>query len=180
MVVKNLICKNIKIIFTGFITDKLLYDNIKSRGVKKNGYIILRVRNPFFHKKFKKNIIFTFYQSSKQIINVTSIGSKQEMLYVKRFIKSIGYNFKSCKINNSLFSGKIKKNTISNLCKYLKLNPFNGYYYKKTHVFPGIFYKKQNNPTGILFSTGKILILGGCNIKKVKALYDYFYSIPFF
>ena len=165
-------CKNMKVIFKGDIENKKKYDKAKKRGILKNGYTILKIQN----------IVFTFYRTSEKIINCTGIQCIQDLTFVKKYVREkIGFAYNICKVNNSLFSFKIKSRSIPSFLVYFEDFPFKSYFYKyQASTFPGIFYKSRNKqfPTAILFSTGKILIIGGKNIDMITQLYEYLLKMP--
>jgi len=167
MVDSSLKCKNIKLLFKGEIGDKAKYDRTKKESIFKNGYYILRLGR----------LVFTLYSSSQKVINCTGIRSIADLNFAKNFVaEKFGFVYTNLEVSNSLFTFKIEAKSTANMFKYFEKYPLNSYFYKyQSDSFPGIFFKskKKECPTAVLFSSGKIVIIGGRTAKNVSDLYHY-------
>ena len=123
----------------------------------------------------------TFYKHSQNILHVTGIKSKSQLISIFEFVRfTILNEVVSSQVDNSLFSFKncsdVKPLNFASTIKQVEKEGLYTCSYTP-EIFPALFLKpkaflkKGGFPTILLFTSGSVVMLGGKTIVKiVKAL----------
>ena len=172
-----MICHNIKIIFYRIKVGRLHLNKIfNGRSFfKKNNLII----------KFEQ-MTFTIYKNGQNCINVTGVKHRYQLNKIFDFLKMINFKFEYYNINNSFFKIdlRMKQSSLFSLMKKLQNVELNDYSAKcNAELFSAIIMKPLpikkclGYPTILLFSSGKVLLIGGKKMKYIKEVGEKLSSI---
>jgi TATA-box binding protein (TBP) (component of TFIID and TFIIIB) len=164
----SLECKNVKItLYLKNDIDAVKLLRYSSHNTEKRNCFIIR----------SGSFVLTMYKHSIKTLHVTGIKSKNEFIVVLKYVKFVLEDeVIRCKLDNSMFSCKLKKSVnLKLLIKEICQNYSNIYTCNFTQeIFPALFikpnkeHKKEGFPTVLVFSNGSFVIMGGKNLNRVK------------
>ena len=121
----------------------------------------------------------TFYKHSQNILHVTGIKSKSQLVKIFEFVRfTILNEVVSSQVDNSLFSFKncsaVKPLNFASIIKQVEKEGLYTCSYNP-EIFPALFLKrkaslkKEGSPTILLFASGSVVLLGGKALVKIAS-----------
>ena len=166
----RIICRNLKI----SIHLKNPIDMVK---LEMEGFLLFEKKQNFGLRVSGASV--TFYKHSKNILHVTGIKSKSQLISIFEFVRfSILNEVVSSQVDNSLFSFKncsdVRPVNFASTIKQVEKEELYTCSYTP-EIFPALFLKpkallkKEGFPTILLFTSGSVVMLGGKALVKIAS-----------